>query len=102
MEYHISKRCDANINYEAWFLKWVSANYYFSNKVKRSFLITRSIPKLMFGISGMLKFLHPEFTTEYGVTIDNKKQLKEGWHLVNKFDNVNMKLAEVTKYLVKG
>jgi hypothetical protein len=55
VDFHIASRCNPKANaYELLILKWCANNYYFSNSVKRSILLTRSVPKLFFGTQGMI------------------------------------------------
>ena len=56
LDFHVATRCHKKaLEYEQKILKWCGNNYYFANKVKRSILHTRVIPKLFFGFQPIVE-----------------------------------------------
>ena len=107
---HLLLRCtNQNFAYEKGILKWVANNFYFNNKLKRSIVLTRTVPKLFFGTATFMRIDDEldEFEFTYGYHLGRMSDkgkwiLSKNWWIWPKMDEVNKRLATVTGLMAKG
>jgi hypothetical protein len=114
MDHHVAERCNkVAMNYEKIILKWCANNIYFNNRVKRSVIQTRCIPKLFFGVQGIMACTHLQAFRNHWTELIHvdaegrllpkpKTTVRFDWYKWDKMDAVNRLVCPLAKELTRG